>query len=124
LIDDQTSQRIFISGLALSPALLLGDFANAETINGRTFSGNGKAEALRATSGLILKNSNFNSYSISAIRVNQTINTVMIDNCRGRNLYRFLEGTASDNALLASLANFMLRKTAATGLQRGMTRIR
>jgi hypothetical protein len=110
--------------LALSPALLLSDQAFAEMIVGRTFSGDGKAEALRAASGLTVKNSMFTNYSSAAVRVNQAANLVMIDQCRGSNLYRFLENTASDSSVLASLTNFVLRQTTATGLERGMTRIR
>lgn len=121
MTEDYASRRMFISGLVLSSTSIS---ANPRQPVSRKFQGDGKAEGMRARSGLVVRNSSFVNFGNGAVRVSRPTNGLVIEYCRGNDLYRFLENTASDRSVSASLTNFKLRKIAASGLQRGMTRIR
>lgn len=112
---------MFIAGLLLLPTASSAD--PRRTVS-RKFRGDGKGEGLRARSGLIVRNSSFVNFGNGAIRVNRAIDGLVVESCQGNDLYRFLENTASDRSVPASLTRFTLRKITTSGLQRGMTRIR
>lgn len=121
MFDDYATRRLFIAGLALLPISVP---AYSQRAVSRKFRGDGKAEGLRARSGLIVRNSSFVNLGNGAIRVNRATDGLVIEHCQGNDLYRFLENTASDRSIPASLTDFALRKITASDLQRGMTRIR
>ncbi|MEP2103736.1 MAG: hypothetical protein ABJP02_16515 [Parasphingorhabdus sp.] len=121
---DYLDRRTFISVLALASLAGCSRSAKAATIDGRTFQGDGSGEGLRAQSGLVVKNSKFLNLGNGAIRVNVATDGLVVEQVEGRDLYRFLENTASDRAKPASLTNFTLRKIAGDDIKRAMTRIR
>lgn len=124
MTDDTPTRRTFASGLALSPVLFFAACEQSELLASELFQGDGKAEGLRTSSRLVIRNASFENFTYAAIRVNQPTDGLIIENCQGNNLYRFLENSASGGAASASLTNFAVRQTSALGLQRGMTRIR
>lgn len=121
MFDDYATRRLFLAGLVLLP---ISAPAYSQRAVSRKFQGDGKGEGLRARSGLIVRNSSFVNLGNGAVRVNRATDGLVIESCQGSDLYRFLENTASDRSVPASLTRFTLRKTSASGLQRGMTRIR
>lgn len=124
MTDANTTRRTFAAGLALSPILFFAACQKSPLFASEVFQGDGKAEGLRATSGLAIENARFENFTYAAIRVHQPTDGLVIENCRGNNLYRFLENSVSGSFPSASLTNFSMRRTSASGLQRGMARIR
>lgn len=117
-------RRTFISALAVASLAGCSRAAKAATIDGRTFQGDGSGEGLRAQSDLIVKNSKFLNLGNGAIRVNVATDGLVVEQVEGRDLYRFLENTASDRSTPASLTNFILRRISGDDIRRAMTRIR
>ncbi len=117
-------RRTFISVVALAPIAGCSRAVKAATIEGRTFQGDGSGEGLRAQSGLIIRNSKFLNLGNGAIRVNVATDGLVVEQTEGRNLYRFLENTASNRSIPASLTNFTLRRITGSDIRRAMTRIR
>src|SRR3546814_18984164 len=70
------------------------------------------------------RNCHFLNLGNGAIRVNVPTDNLVIEDCDGDNLYRFLEDTSSVTANPAVISNFALRRIVARELDRGMTRIR
>ena len=121
---DHLDRRTFVSAIALGSLIACARSAKAATIDGRTFSGDGSGEGLRAQPGLIIKNSRFVNLGNGAIRVNVATDGLIVEQVEGRDLYRFLENTASDRSKPASLTNFRLRQITGDDIRRAMTRIR
>ncbi len=117
-------RRTVISALVLASLAGRSHSTNAATINGRTFKGDGSGEGLRAQSGLVIRNSGFFNLGNGAIRVNVATDSLVVEDVEGRDLYRFLENTASDRSTPASLTNFTLRRITGDDISRAMTRIR
>lgn len=134
---DMTRRRI-LGAVALTPfaGLLACGRSGAQTapslIDGRTFSGartlagtGGEGgEGLRARSGLTIRNSHFVNLGNGAVRVNVPTDRLVIEDCDGQNLYRFLEDTSSTSTNPAVLSNFALRRIVARDLDHGFSRIR
>jgi len=121
---DHLDRRAFVSTVALVSVIGCSRSAKAATIDGRTFAGDGSGEGLRAQSGLTIKNSRFLNLGNGAIRVNVATDGLIVEQVEGRDLYRFLENTASDRSKPASLTNFRLRQITGEDIHRAMTRIR
>ncbi|GAA0474355.1 hypothetical protein GCM10009096_14810 [Parasphingorhabdus litoris] len=121
---DYLDRRTFVSAIALATFAGCSRAAEAATIEGRTFQGDGSGEGLRAQSGLIIRNSKFLNLGNGAIRVNVPTDGLVVEQIEGRDLYRFLENTASNRSSPASLTNFKLRQIKGEDIRRAMTRIR
>lgn len=121
---DHIDRRTVISSLVLTPLIGCARSAKAATIEDRTFQGDGSGEGLRAQSGLVIRNARFLNIGNGAIRVNVATNDLVVEQVEGRGLYRFLENTASDRSIPASLTNFTLRHITGEDIRRAMTRIR
>lgn len=121
---EHLDRRTVISTIALASLIGCSRSAKAATIDGRTFEGDGSGEGLRAESGLTIKNSRFLNLGNGAIRVNVATDGLIVEQVEGRDLYRFLENTASDRSKPASLTNFTLRGITGNDIRRAMTRIR
>ncbi len=121
---DYLDRRTVVAAIALASLAGCSRSAKAATIDGRTFQGDGSGEGLRAQSRLIIKNSKFLNLGNGAIRVNVATDGLVVEQVQGRDLYRFLENTASDRSNPASLTNFTLRKITGDDIKRAMTRIR
>lgn len=121
---DYLDRRTFVSTIALASLIGCARSATAATIEGRTFQGDGSGEGLRAQSGLVIKNSKFLNLGNGAIRVNVATDGLVVEQVEGKDLYRFLENTASDRSTPASLTNFTLRQITGEDIHRAMTRIR
>ncbi|HEY9553902.1 hypothetical protein [Allosphingosinicella sp.] len=132
---ESVSRRDLLAAAVFAP--ILPGALNAQStgtllIEGRTFSGarsltgtGGEGgEGFRAKSGMLVRNCHFLNLGNGAIRVNVPTDNLVIEDCDGDNLYRFLEDTSSVTANPAVLSNFALRRIVARELDRGMTRIR
>ncbi|QTD55301.1 hypothetical protein [Parasphingorhabdus cellanae] len=117
-------RRTVISTLVLASLIGCSRSAKAATIDGRTFQGDGTGEGLRAQSDLTIRNSRFLNLGNGGIRVNVATDGLVVEQIEARNLYRFLENTASDRSKPASLTNFKLRGITGDDIRRAMTRIR
>jgi hypothetical protein len=101
------------------------------TLQGRTFSGNrGTAsggaggEGIRATDGMHITNCRFQDLGNGAVRIATPVNQLTIEDCQADNMYRFLEGTASQGIAEASLRDFIVRRVQAHRLEHGFLRLR
>ena len=130
----QLLSRRHFTGIALS-ASVFPFLARAQTttiIENRTFQGTRTAsatggeggEGLRAKSNTTIRNCQFLDLGNGAVRVNVPADNLIIEDCSGSNLYRFLEDTSSSSTSPAVLSNFALRRIVARDLDHGMTRIR
>jgi hypothetical protein len=117
-------RRQMLSAVAISPAWLAASCQRPEEAVALKESISGVSEGIRATSGLIIRNRDFSNIASAAVRVNRPTDRLVIEDCRGTDLYRFLDDTASDRTVPASLTNFTMRRVTASGIERGMTRIR
>jgi hypothetical protein len=127
-----TRRQFVATGLAISA---FPDLVRAQTgtlIEGRTFQGTRTGsgtggeggEGLRAKSNMTIRNCHFLDLGNGAVRVNVPTDQLVIEDCDGFNLYRFLEDTSSISANPAVLSNFAIRRVIAQELDHGMTRIR
>src|SRR3546814_8275800 len=73
---------------------------------------------------MLVRNCHFLNLGNGAIRVNVPTDNLVIEDCDGDNLYRFLEDTSSVTANPAVLSIFALRRIVARELDREMPRIR
>lgn len=125
-------RREFVLAALLSPFWLKTASAWASTIAGRDFAGfrsptgakEQGGEGVRVTSDTILKKCNFRNLGNGAVRVWKNTDKLTIEDCKGNNIYRLLEVTASNKSGQASLTNFTLRRITARNLEHGLTRIR
>lgn len=130
----QSVSRREFAGMALSAAAFP-SFAHAQTttiIESRTFqgtrtlsgTGGDGGEGLRAKSNMTIRNCQFLNLGNGAVRANLPTDNLIVEDCAGSNLYRFLEDTSSNSTSPAVLSNFALRRLTARDLDHGMTRIR
>lgn len=136
------TRRLFLAGLTLSAIVVAASVQKSRGPSDRSSPGKKPkarqpqndrpqianaavpAEGLRVRSGQVVANASFSGNSYAAIRVNQPTDNLLVEKCTGSDLFRFLDDTSSNNAVPASLTNFILRQITASDLRRGMTRIR
>lgn len=135
---DLLTRRQILTAASLAPAAALvgcgrgGAQTTPSLIEGRTFTGTrtltGTAgeggEGLRARSGLTLRDCHFVNLGNGGVRVNVPTDALVIEDCDGQNLYRFLEVTSSNNSNPAVLTDFAVRRVTALDLDHGFSRIR
>lgn len=127
------TRRCFVAtGLT---ALLIPSVARTQTltiVDGKTFQGTRPpdgtggtgGEGLRAKSNMIIRNCTFRDLGNGAVRVSAPVDNLIIENCEGSNLYRFLEDYSSTSTNPARLTNFAIRGVTGREIDRSMTRLK
>lgn len=132
LLTRRTAIATGLAGLgSLAAFSFRGQEPGGEPLVGRTFtgargtgSGNAGGEALRASDGMRISNCRFEGYGNGAVRVAAPVSGLVVEDCEGLNLYRFLENTAGGGATDATMRDFAVRRVKASELEHGFSRIR
>lgn len=82
------------------------------------------AQVVNARSGQRIRGARFANLGNGAIRIDQPVQGLVVEDVQAAHLYRFLENSAARGAPPAPLTRFVLRRITARDLERGMTRIR
>lgn len=99
-------------------------FDGSRALTGRGTSG---GTAVMAESGMSIRNCQFHNWGNGAIRAWHSVTSqLVIEDCSGSNMYRFLENWSWDHygGVAAPLNDFILRRISVVDIERGLLRLR
>lgn len=121
------TRRSILAAAAAAPLCRSIPCAAGEVVRGRTIQGwpSAKDVGLRATDGMVIRACRFIDIGDGAIKVDQPVKGLVVEQCQAERVYRFLSDAAgSGGSGDASLTDFVFRQILAHDLQRGFFRIR